>query len=256
MFQVANLEHPNSLKNTIPLCVFDCQDNPANLQIALGMYTAQVHDLQSTITWKGKSFTVFFFGDYDYQCKSYGLSGPSGYRPCLHCLCPKKIRATPPHERPAEARQCRTLASLQQDHNRFITSGANISQAKHFNNAIRPIILPIPVCNVVIPALHLDLGIFPWIFDAFENETRLLDFKLAEASIPPTAADQPSFAELSHLHEQVKSAHRSMHTSQEKQDALQQQLQYVVLPFTACHHSCVKLGRYCCCGSGPVESRK
>ncbi|XP_065189343.1 uncharacterized protein LOC135819972 [Sycon ciliatum] len=101
VFQVANLKHPNSLNNTIPLCVFDCQDSPANLQIALGVYADQVKELRSTIKWKGKSFVLFFFGDYDYQTKCYGLSGSSGYCPCLHCLYPKKQMEHPADKRDA-----------------------------------------------------------------------------------------------------------------------------------------------------------
>ena len=40
---------------------------------------------------------------------------------------------------------------------------------------IRPALLPIPLQWVCILALHLDLGIFPWIWDAMIADWRELD---------------------------------------------------------------------------------
>ena len=90
VFQIANHVRPNSLENTIPISVFECHDTFANLSTMLSMYTEQIKDLQTSTRWKGMSFNVFFFGDYEFQAKCYGLSGASGLRPCLYCLCTKK----------------------------------------------------------------------------------------------------------------------------------------------------------------------
>ena len=78
VLQIVNVQRPNSLLNTIPICIFEAQDTPSNLETALGVYRDEVRDLQTTATWKNKSFKLFFFGDYEYQTKAYGLSGSSG----------------------------------------------------------------------------------------------------------------------------------------------------------------------------------
>lgn len=46
-FQVVNIHHPNSPKNTCAFCVFEAPDNPANLQIALQRYREQVNELKN-----------------------------------------------------------------------------------------------------------------------------------------------------------------------------------------------------------------
>ena len=78
-------------------------------------------------------------------------------------------------ERPAAENAPRTLESLAADYQRFSGDGSNLSRAKFHNSVIRPTILPIPICQAVIPVLLLDLGIFPWLLDAFIKELRQLD---------------------------------------------------------------------------------
>ena len=160
--QVANVLHPNTVKNTIPICIFDEKDTPGNLYSALSMYQQQVRDLMAT-QWKGKKLRVFLFGDYEFQCHVFGLSGPSGVRPCIHCHCMKRSMDLDPSSGPEDETTARSLETLAADHQRYTTDGSRLSRAKLFNNVIRPTILPIPVADAVIPALHLDLGIFVWI---------------------------------------------------------------------------------------------
>ena len=52
---------------------------------------------------------------------------------------------------------------------------SRLSYAKHFNNVIRQCILPIPIHHTITPVLHLDLGIFGWMFDGFLKDLRQLD---------------------------------------------------------------------------------
>ena len=198
VMQVANLDHPNSLNNTIPICTFDCQDTAANLETALGQYRDQIKELM-TCTWMGKSMVIFFFGDYEYQTKSYGISGASGYRPCLHCLCPKKDMNTDPDLRPARA-VARTLDLLASDHDRYVAAGSPHQLAKAYNNVVRPSIFPIPVENAIIPVLHLDLGIFKTLFQAMEGEVRTLDLQVA---VTTTTTDEgaAAFRQLSEMHD-------------------------------------------------------
>ena len=88
----------------------------------------------------------------------YGLSGPSGKRPCLYCLMTKQDMQLPPAEQPSC--ETRTLQSLAADLKRFEADGSRLSRAKQYNNVIRTTLIPIPLDWVCIPALHLDLGIY------------------------------------------------------------------------------------------------
>ena len=54
MFQIANVQHPNSLSNTIPFLVFGAKDMPANLQATMQVYKSQIEQLQAT-TWQEKN---------------------------------------------------------------------------------------------------------------------------------------------------------------------------------------------------------
>ena len=89
-------------------------------------------------------------------------------------------------------------------------------------------ILPVPVQNVVIPALHLDLGIFPWMFTAFEADVLTLDIALAERG---TAAETDGrvFSELRSLHAKARAIKQSIEEQSVQLDTIQQQLQYTVL---------------------------
>eukprot|EP00117_Sycon_ciliatum_P048343 scpid57219/ scgid34428/ len=153
VMQVANLEHPNSIHNTIPVCVFEAVDTPANIETALGRYREQIVQLQQT-QWNGRRLRAFFFGDYDFQTKCYGLSGSSGVRPCIHCLCPKKSMDTEPTSRPDADAEPRTLSTLASDHKRFVAAGSVHSQVTKFSNALRPVILPVALEDVIIPTLQ------------------------------------------------------------------------------------------------------
>ena len=73
----------------------------------------------------------------------------------------------------------RTLESLAADYKAFNDAGAVTANAKLFHNVIRPAVLPIPIEDVCIPALHLDLGIFPYLYYAFVDELRCIDFQMA-----------------------------------------------------------------------------
>ena len=153
VMQVANLEHPNSVHNTIPGSVFEAVETPANTETALGRYREQIVQLQQT-QWTGRRLRAFFFGDYGFQTKCYRLSGSSDVRPCIHCLCPKKSMDTEPTSHPDANAEPRTLSALASDHKRFVAAGSVHSQVQKFSNALRPVILPVALEDVVIPTLH------------------------------------------------------------------------------------------------------
>ena len=88
--QVAYILRPNTVKNTVPICIFNEKDTPGKLHAAFDMYKDQISELMG-MAWQDKCLRVFLSGDYEFQCSNYGLSGPSDARPCLHCHCLKIV---------------------------------------------------------------------------------------------------------------------------------------------------------------------
>ena len=130
----------------------------------LSMYSDQLLQLEWEVLWNGKCFELHQFEDYKFQSKCYGLSGPSGSRPCLHCLCPKKSMDRPWHQATerTETESVNHLSNQQQT-------------MPSFNNVLRPPILPVKMDNVIIPVHHMDQRIFPWVFKAFQPDVHALD---------------------------------------------------------------------------------
>eukprot|EP00117_Sycon_ciliatum_P005872 scpid38678/ scgid9643/ len=115
-------------------------------------------------TWQNKSFRLVLFGDYEFQTTVYGLSGLAGVHPCLHCLSTKQQIQQCPADWEQQP-EPRTLDTLSLHHGQFMADGGRLSKAKHFYNAIRPAMLSVPIDHVCLPALHLDLGIYLWVFE-------------------------------------------------------------------------------------------
>lgn len=134
--------------------------------------------------WQGKKVKVVLFGNYGLQSTLFGLSGSSGLHPCLHCTLTRREM-----QLAGEKADHRTLESLGRDHTAFIAAGLKLADAKKFNNCIRPVILPLPLENVIVPVLHLDPGIFLWLCEALTKECQVLDAALARSG---TAVDTDS----------------------------------------------------------------
>ena len=212
-FQIANTSNPNAICNTIPFLVFDAPDTVENLTMTLKPYCAQVKQLEKS-RWEGKSIRCIFFGDYEFICSCFVLSGSSGRRPCLFCLVTKKDMQYAPAQQPT----CETwsLDTLVANLWAFQAHGSQLSRAKDHNNVIRPALLPILLDWVCIPALHLDLGIYAWMFDAFLCDVRSLDSDLAAqlgaagvagkdfAAFNEAAALCSSLSENTHIQQQLQ----------------------------------------------------
>ena len=140
----------------------------------------------------------------------------------------KTHMATEPSQRPSEQSVERTLQSLAEGHTRYVAAGSNLTNAKNFNNIIRPAILPIPLIQVSIPVLHLDLGIFPWMFTAFERELQGLDLKVAASSVAINS-DSTSFHDLVEWHTKAIEAANHSAACLSAIDTVTQQLQYVAM---------------------------
>ena len=181
------------MKNTIPILVLNAKDTPGNLSTAFASLVQHIDSLAAT-TWQNKSFRLVLFGDYEFQTTVYGLSGSAGVHPCLHCLSTKQQIQQYPADWEQQPEPC-TLNTLSLHHGQFMADGERLSKAKHLYNATRPAMLSVPIDHVCLPALHLDLGIYLWVFDSFVKECRRIDLKMA-CEVEVSKADSAAFKKL------------------------------------------------------------
>lgn len=167
-------------------------------------------------------------GDYEFLTTMYGLSGSSGVRPCLFCHCEKKSMQLSRAERPPVSK--RSLVTLEQDLQSFTASGGALQHAKHHNNVIRHAILPLSLQQICLPMLHLDLGIFPYLYDAFCAEVRGLDTALVKCpGLIIADTDPTEFKALVQAHNLVEEKRDTLAAAEQECKAIVQQLQYVIL---------------------------
>ncbi|XP_065669741.1 uncharacterized protein LOC136088822 isoform X2 [Hydra vulgaris] len=175
-YQIVNQDQPNSKSNSIVFSTFEAKDYRTNLMVGLSRYTLQVDQIQKMI-WQNRNVRVFMFGDYDFLCSVYGITGAIGQHCCLFCDITKKNIQLAPINRKDSVSQ-RSLKSLNIDFHCFQSNGGNLKKAKFFNNVINETLFNIPLDQVAIPALHISLGTYLKFFN-FEDECHLIDIKLA-----------------------------------------------------------------------------
>ena len=175
--QIANLNNPNSKHNTCLVLICACKDSPSNLRRLLHSYKEQLERLK-TMTWKGKKIIVFLYGDYDFLCKLYGISGAQGAHPCIFCTASKSQTQNPPELNEGNVTQ-RSLEQIKKDNRKFRQAKKKV--AKHHNNAIRRPILDIELDHVAPPYLHILLGITKKHDVLLEKECHELDTQIAES---------------------------------------------------------------------------
>ena len=88
IFQVANKENPNSVRNSLIFGSSEGSDTYTNLCTTLSEFKDQIHQLQ-TMKWRNKSIIVFLFGDYQFLTNLMGISRAYG-AVCLRSLCSLK----------------------------------------------------------------------------------------------------------------------------------------------------------------------
>ncbi|XP_038062362.1 uncharacterized protein LOC119732830 [Patiria miniata] len=175
-FQVVNVAHPNSLQNTVVFSCFEATDSMANIERALPPILEQISGLTSA-KWCERSIRVFCFGDYELLNKMYGLCGCNARYCCIYCLASKTDMQQPLHER--GKCQPRTLKSIREHHQLFLQDGARRPRAKDISFSVvnRPLI-PVEIDHVVLPTLHISLGVFKKLYDLFERDCHDLDLEL------------------------------------------------------------------------------
>ena len=117
-FQIVNMKKPNSKENTMVFAMFEAKDYRSNLEIALNMYKQQIDDLQ-LMKWKNRNIKVFMFGDYQFHCIVYGLTGANGRHCCIYCIATKQQI----QEYSNEYVEDRTLESIISDFEKYCQNG-------------------------------------------------------------------------------------------------------------------------------------
>lgn len=176
--QILNLQHPNSKHNTFVIALLEEKDTSENLVRLLGPNSHLQQDIRQleSLVWNGKKIRLFLSGDYDFLCKTHGLSGAQGVRPCLWCTITKdKIKKG---EGPAQER---TLVALKSDFLHFEKDGkGKRANAKHFNNVCSQPLWAIELSHVCPPYLHILLGITQKHHALLEDLSHDLDISIAK----------------------------------------------------------------------------
>ena len=76
-YQIGNLRNPNRKENTIVFSIFEAKNTRSNLRNCLARYKAQIRTLQR-MQFNGKSISAFMYGDYEFLCVMYGMTGANG----------------------------------------------------------------------------------------------------------------------------------------------------------------------------------
>ncbi|XP_078682191.1 uncharacterized protein LOC144916742 [Branchiostoma floridae x Branchiostoma belcheri] len=181
VFQALNKVHPNSKDNTTIFCVFEAKDYRENLTTALQRFKTDIQAIQGH-RWRShdeKEFQVkvLAVGDYAFLSMIYGISGACGTHPCLWCPLNKE-QILDKDDQPLRVRP-RTLETLARHHQQFIQEGqGKITKAKDYHNVISPTMFPIPINHVIVPGLHVSLGIFLKLYKLLETELHTMDMRL------------------------------------------------------------------------------
>ena len=85
---LVSTKNPNSKDNNILIAMAYIKDSRENMEIIFESIRKQLVDV-TNLVWKRKKVELFLFGDNDFLCKIYGISGANGNYPCLWCLTKK-----------------------------------------------------------------------------------------------------------------------------------------------------------------------
>lgn len=74
---MANIKKPNRKENTTIFSIFEAKDSVTNLRICLERFKPQIRILQKQ-KWNNLKIRLFMYGDYEYLCAMYGITGANG----------------------------------------------------------------------------------------------------------------------------------------------------------------------------------
>ncbi|XP_077994314.1 uncharacterized protein LOC144448039 [Glandiceps talaboti] len=130
--------------------------------------------------------------------------------------------------------QCRTLSQIKADYANFQENGSLIKDANQFNNCVRQPYFDIPLCRVVLPVLHISLGIFHKFFKVQQSACQLLDIKIFTFLVKLDDVDEPvllseQFEEYTKMVHQIVQLESEADTLKETADNLSCRVESVML---------------------------
>ncbi|XP_033646390.1 uncharacterized protein LOC117305619 [Asterias rubens] len=238
-FQIINVVHPNSLKNTVTCACFCGDDSYYNLMKTLPRVIDQISDL-ANLEWRGHKFRLFSFGDYAFLTKLYGVCSSNARYCCIYCRISKSNMQRPLCERQASFR--RSLQSIKEQHQLFVEDGQKRSRAKDVSfSIVSSPMLPVELDYVIVPTLHISLGVFKRLYDLFEQACHELDVAiLKERAIARDIDDDFEDDSTTDFDKKVENELCRKRTIkrdlQEKRDQLEDLEEDIPLPLLDNHH--------------------
>ena len=175
--QIANVQSPNSKHNTFMICMANAKDSRYNLREILCTYRKEIDALEN-LTWKGKKIKLFMFGNYDFLCNVYGLSGAAGTFPCVWCYTTKSKMQKSHTSQPQVLDRHRR--GIKRNYCAFKRDGKDKKKAANYHNVISCPVFQMELDRVCPPYLHIVLGIVKKHHALLEERCHKLDQKLAD----------------------------------------------------------------------------
>ena len=166
-----NTSNPNSKDQTVVVACFESKDTRSNLETGFEKIRESIEKLKNS-TWNGKKIVLTLFGDYQFLCNSFGISGACGKFPCLWCHVSKENIQVEDHWKECEIR---SLETLEHNFEQFENSGKKLKNAKDYFNVINRPILAIDIDMVCPPYLHILLGIVKKHHDLYMIQINKID---------------------------------------------------------------------------------
>ncbi|XP_041479492.1 uncharacterized protein LOC121427243 isoform X2 [Lytechinus variegatus] len=174
--EVCNVQNPNASHNTLIVGYYEGPDSVSSLQIMIRPIARQLKQMKKS-KWREKKIHILCFGDYEFLVKTYGIFSCNARYCCIYCLLTRDGMQRSKEERVPSVK--RSLKKIKSDFRKFRKSGSNKLISKEVSHSIvRKAMIPIEIDDVVIPTLHLSLGIFKRIYDLFERDCLAIEQKI------------------------------------------------------------------------------
>lgn len=142
------------------------------------------------MTWKGEKIRVFFFGDYDFLLKVFGISGAQSLHPYLWCTASKTHILKAPDEQPEIPG--RTLLKIKRDYIKFQRHGYDKKYARVCNNVCNKPLFNVEPSQVPPPYLHIMFGIVKKHHVLLEQDCHALDQDIGKSLAKENGILRPS----------------------------------------------------------------
>ena len=157
----------------------EVKDCKSNLVLCLERFKLHISQF-SKVNWEGRIFRMFLFGDYEFLCNMFGLSGARGCHSCLWCNITSDMLCVPRLTR-INMLQLPSLESLEYNLNVFQNKyNSNLKKAKFARNVVADVFFKVPLEQVCLPGLHITPGVLLNLLNALNNFANPLISKLLD----------------------------------------------------------------------------